>query len=86
MGKEVTLVEYEIFTGRKHQIRAQSVIHGHPLLGDTKYGGMRIDEAQEFFLHAWKMGFPIDRPAGIPGLITAPLPAQFKKMLEKCLC
>jgi 23S rRNA pseudouridine955/2504/2580 synthase len=85
-GKAVTLVEYEIATGRKHQIRAQSVIHGHPLLGDTKYGGARIDEGQEFYLHAWKMGFPAEKSAGLPELITAPIPAAYKKMLEKCKC
>jgi 23S rRNA pseudouridine955/2504/2580 synthase len=85
LGKPVTLVEYEIATGRKHQIRAQSVIHRIPLLGDTRYGGARIDEAEEFYLHAWKMGFPPERLTGIPERVTAPLPVQFKKMLEKCL-
>ena len=38
-GKEVTLVKFEIPTGRKHQIRAQSAFHGFPLLGDRAYGG-----------------------------------------------
>jgi 23S rRNA pseudouridine955/2504/2580 synthase len=85
LGKVVTLVEYEIATGRKHQIRAQSVIHGIPLLGDTRYGGARIDETEEFYLHAWKMGFPPERLTGIPERVTAPLPASYKKMLEKCL-
>jgi 23S rRNA pseudouridine955/2504/2580 synthase len=86
LGKPVTLAEYEIATGRKHQIRAQSVIHGHPLLGDTRYGGARIDEEQEFYLHAWKMGFPPERPSGMPGYITAPISAAYKKILEKCKC
>jgi 23S rRNA pseudouridine955/2504/2580 synthase len=85
LGKAVTLVEYEIATGRKHQIRAQSVIHGIPLLGDTRYGGTRIDETEEFYLHAWKMGFPEERPSGIPDSVIAPIPSSYKKMLEKCL-
>ena len=38
-GKPITLVEYAIKTGRKHQIRAQSQLHKHPLLGDKAYGG-----------------------------------------------
>lgn len=34
-----TLVLVSIETGRTHQIRAQAAAHGHPLLGDGKYGG-----------------------------------------------
>lgn len=33
-----TLVEVELFTGRKHQIRVQLAAHGWPILGDKKYG------------------------------------------------
>ena len=34
-----TLLEIEPVTGRKHQIRLQAAAHGHPILGDIKYGG-----------------------------------------------
>lgn len=34
-----TLAVVHIGTGRTHQIRAQAAAHGHPLLGDRKYGG-----------------------------------------------
>jgi 23S rRNA pseudouridine1911/1915/1917 synthase len=33
-----TLVEIDLITGRKHQIRAQLSQTGHPVLGDRKYG------------------------------------------------
>lgn len=33
-----TLVEIDLITGRKHQIRAQLSHTGHPVLGDRKYG------------------------------------------------
>ncbi|MGI8982143.1 MAG: RluA family pseudouridine synthase [Pirellulaceae bacterium] len=33
-----TLLEVELQTGRKHQIRVQLAAAGHPILGDRKYG------------------------------------------------
>ena len=33
-----SLVEIDLQTGRKHQIRLQLSHHGHPILGDKKYG------------------------------------------------
>jgi 23S rRNA pseudouridine1911/1915/1917 synthase len=33
-----SLVEIALQTGRKHQIRLQFAHHGHPILGDRKYG------------------------------------------------
>lgn len=36
-----TLVEIELITGRKHQIRLQLSSAGHPIVGDTKYGSQQ---------------------------------------------
>jgi 23S rRNA pseudouridine1911/1915/1917 synthase len=33
-----TLIEVQLETGRKHQIRLQMSHHGHPIVGDRKYG------------------------------------------------
>jgi 23S rRNA pseudouridine1911/1915/1917 synthase len=35
--KVVTLLEVQLYTGRKHQIRAQLSHIGHPICGDVKY-------------------------------------------------
>jgi 23S rRNA-/tRNA-specific pseudouridylate synthase len=44
-----TLVEVSLKTGLRHQIRAQMAHLGHPLVGDTFYGG---PEARRLYLHA----------------------------------
>lgn len=36
--KRTTLLEVELKTGRKHQIRAQMSAIGHPIVGDRRYG------------------------------------------------
>ncbi|MGI5096099.1 RluA family pseudouridine synthase [Treponema socranskii] len=83
-GRSVTLAEYEIETGRMHQIRAQSAFHGFPLLGDTAYGGSRIDEARAFFLHAYEVHIG-ENPVGLPPVITSSLPAAFESFNDKIL-
>jgi 23S rRNA pseudouridine955/2504/2580 synthase len=39
--KTESLVFFLPQTGRTHQLRFQSALHGHPLLGDGKYGGVK---------------------------------------------
>ena len=36
--EKTALLEVELETGRKHQIRAQLSAIGHPIVGDRKYG------------------------------------------------
>ena len=77
-NSDVTLILADIETGRTHQIRAQATSHGHPLLGDLKYGARKI-HGDGFFLHAWRM----ELPAPLSRQIEAPLPEKFlKKNLE----
>jgi 23S rRNA pseudouridine955/2504/2580 synthase len=67
-----TLISAQIVTGRTHQIRSQAASHGHPLAGDTKYGG---HGKGGFFLHAWKM--ELEGTGGILPPMLAPLPEPF---------
>ena len=62
------LVEIEITTGRTHQIRIHLASIGHPILGDTRYGGT---PAERLMLHAWKL-----EHATI-GTLEAPPPIHF---------
>lgn len=82
----VTIVKYIIETGRTHQIRSQSAIHGFPLLGDTAYGGAEIPGKQKLFLHAYSLEIPEKNPLGLPPVITAPLPKPFRDFLCKADC
>lgn len=41
-GKGRTLLEVDLLTGRKHQIRAQLARLGHPIVGDSRYGSREV--------------------------------------------
>ena len=82
--KEVTLCELDIKTGRTHQIRAQSALHSHPLLGDTAYGGEKIKSEMDFYLQAVSLSFPKDNPLALPSEIKIRLNDSFIKILKSC--
>ncbi|HIA19550.1 MAG TPA: RluA family pseudouridine synthase, partial [Planctomycetaceae bacterium] len=71
-----TLLEVDLKTGRKHQIRLQLSEQGSPILGDRKYGS-RVRFPAGIALHAHALSFqhPVqDQPLQF----TAPLPAAWK--------
>lgn len=55
--KNYSLVEFELITGRTHQIRAHMESIGHPLIGDNKYQGKQTDKNHYYYLHAYKIIF-----------------------------
>ena len=69
-------------TGRKHQIRKQLLIHGCPILGDSKY---RLTtnypkKKETLMLHAYKINFSI---ANTKYSFSADPPITFKKILKE---
>ena len=54
--KDYSLVEFELITGRTHQIRVHSSYLNHPLLGDPLYGG-NYQYINRVALHSFKMVF-----------------------------
>ncbi len=53
-GQDFTLLQIELITGRKHQIRAQCAHRNIPIYGDVKYNGKK---ACRLYLHAFKLTF-----------------------------
>lgn len=51
--KNTTLLDIEILTGKKNQIRVALSSIGHPILGDSKYGSKT--KTSRLLLHAYKL-------------------------------
>lgn len=77
-----TLMEYELKTGRTHQIRVHSRYIGHPVVGDRTYGGSDAFGLNGQLLHAYKLVLTHPR-TGEKMTFTAPLPDYFQNVLDK---
>lgn len=74
------LLELELLSGRKHQIRQQCADAGWPLYGDHRYGGPDLPGRDRLFLHCWQLAWPTqgDQPSH---RITSPLPEELSVIL-----
>lgn len=81
---DTSLVELQLQTGIRNQIRVQLAARGHPLLGEKKYaGGRRASRAQgrsRIFLHAAELAFV--HPDGQARQFEAELPPDLARWLE----
>ncbi len=77
-----TLVEYELKTGRTHQIRVHSKSINHTVVGDLQYGGSNKFGLKGQLLHARKL--ILTQPTtGEEMTFEAPLPDYFEKVLQQ---
>lgn len=71
-GEKRSLLEIEIKTGRRHQIRVHFSHLGHPLVGDGYYG----KKGERLMLHAFYLSFQHPR-TGERKEFVLPLPKEF---------
>ena len=83
-----SLIECKLETGRTHQIRVHMSSIGHPVLGDSVYGGDKCRAAKEHAkylsgqaLHAYRL--ELDHPrTGERMSFEAPLPSEMLRLIE----
>ena len=86
---DVSLLRFQLLTGRTHQIRVHCQALGHPLLGDGLYGIAETEQAGILdrqigrqALHAAQIEF--EHPVSRQHLrLTAPLPEDMRQLLRQ---
>ncbi len=75
--EQYSLLELKPTTGRTHQLRVHLEEIGHPIVGDTFYGGHPADR---LFLHARSL--EITLPSRERKTFEVPVPAKFEVLLQ----
>lgn len=94
-GKDITLLEVKLLTGRSHQIRAHLASIGHAIIGDYKYGDKIINDwykknykVEAQLLHSYRLELP-DMPEPFEdmsnAIIIAELPTIYHKIQQEKL-
>ena len=94
----ISLVEFELETGRCHQIRTHCCHIGHPLLGDGLYGPLSDDNPKENLrqqaliydekigrvaLHAYRIEYSDPFDNGNIKVFEADLPSDMQKLVDE---
>lgn len=79
-GKNHALLRLALETGRTHQIRVHLAHLGHPILGDSLYGGA-MNEIKRQALHAYRLHFTHPMTNELIDII-APIPSDMKQILS----
>lgn len=78
-----TLIECWLETGRTHQIRVHLTAIGHPIVGDSRYGGSRsaMIPSPRPWLHAFSLAFSHPR-SDESMYFTSPVPDDLEDVLK----
>lgn len=77
-NSQASLLGVLLMTGRHHQIRAHMAHLGHPLIGDTLYGGGGDFPRQALHSYWLRFPHPLDQE---PRELTAPIPEDLQSLL-----
>jgi 23S rRNA pseudouridine1911/1915/1917 synthase len=93
-ASDISLVRFELLTGRTHQLRLHSQACGCPIVGETLYGRLTVDDRHErdHYLDAWDLlaghqalhaaSLRFRHPVSGKNMqVTAPLPVEFRRLL-----
>lgn len=89
-SEEYSVIELELITGKTHQLRAHLAYLGHPIIGDPKYGDMKINKKyrnkfkiNSQLLHAYRLEFPSEINYDMNYLSGKVFKAKYGKEFEK---
>ncbi len=79
-----SLLKINLLTGKKNQIRVHMAEHGHPIVGDDKYG-QKSNRQKHMMLHAHSISFlhPFNRK---PMEFKVDVPMYFKEIFDYAYC
>ncbi len=82
--EEISLLEVQLVTGLKNQIRVQFWAAGYPILGDRHYDPAELQEKaiDRQALHAFRLGF-VHPGSGKYVEFQAPIPQDFRRLWKK---
>ena len=82
---KASLLQIDLKTGRRHQIRRQFHQLGHPLFGDRRYRGPCPAALHRLFLHCHQIAF-VDPFTNARLSITSPFPGELRNFLDRSGC
>ena len=84
-----TMVEIELLTGRRHQIRRHAKLAGHPVVGDARYGSIRaVKHLSRNFafdrlaLHAYALTLLLPDGSAPQTIKTPAIPVQIRELFD----
>lgn len=81
-NRYLTLCEFDLITGRQHQIRKHTALGAHPLVGDPRYGAPKYNAKMAALYRSDRMFLHCVRIELAPHEIESPLPADFQRLFD----
>lgn len=87
-----TMVEIDLLSGRKHQIRRHAKLAGHAVIGDTRYGSKRAAAYlkknlafERLALHAHMLSLKLPGTSAQETIATPAIPDQMEELFRQSL-